>query len=657
MDDGSLRPLELKHFHRRDHGEEQLQRAIAGVIQAYTNCGQLHEATAFASRALKLPNFMPARNALPALAKDVCDELPPTSVSTLHYKALLESAARQRSVRSARSILLDMLSRELPVNSRIRSGLCRLIVSSANKDTSDMLRMLRRVLPKMQQSGDTSGVGIGDSPRNRRLIKLAEFLDRLGLMDKMILQKPKVLARASQMADQSDRETAEAMRRWALSDMSTPLGSQPQAATSTSASDGTASSQQPSTAPLAKHELLAPLDDIMDLDQPLERAAYAMRMRVFAVLRHDFDSAQRLWRSMIEHGIEPTVKHVEPLVEGLLAVSRLTDAQKLKENAVRIYGIKPSVRLHTALIRAYARDGDDRRLLRELSEFKRNGYQLDETILQIIETAHSQRHPVPVHERSVDLGDLHSVSSRFKVQMRGFAYLEAQQLVAHALDRGLVPDDVLVGFIGRSVNWLDKQCRRHPRHVGPRLSGSTLQRPLDRQELESALDLARQNLARARKVKRLTPLREKVAMRRFRRGVIELILELVDGSLKKEARRLASLRAVAPGLAQKSLIGAASRRLGSRRAQGRKVGRKEDRQPGVERAKARPRATGGGEAVPSVAKPDRRHERVAAAIGPKSADHATDCAAPGSTKEANGGIGGNLVAEVRREEWESKTRE
>ncbi|KAN0060247.1 hypothetical protein ACQY0O_007576 [Thecaphora frezii] len=512
-------PLELRPLGCRDEAEESLQRAVTSVIQAYSRSGRPHEATAFASRVLKLPNFLPAKIRLPEPARNVAAELPPISVSTLHYMALLECAARKRSVKAARSILLDLLSRDLPINGRVRRGLSRLIFSSVDQDSSHMVRMFRRILPKFEWRQDQSPAQ--ETQRdvtNRRLSKFAELLDSLGLMDRIILNKAARLSKVAQSVheDESDRK---AMHRWMVDDASQPFPEPPPA-----------------------H--LAPLEEMMDLSKPLHPAAYAMRMRVFAVVRRDFDSAQKLWRSMLEHGVRPNVLHIAPLVEGLVAALRFEDAQRLKVNAQRMHGIAPSLRIHTALIRGYAKNGDGRRLKRELDELRRNGYEPDETILQIVEAAESKRRPSAMTNRSVDLLDVHSVSSRFQVQMRARVYLAAQQLVSSALENGLRADNLLHSQVKRSVNWLRKRlCEAKgeaPAATAAAASTSAAtMTTVATDELEAALKLARQNLGRIQSARLGIVAHEKQTMRQFRRAVVELILAMADGTLKQQARQMA----------------------------------------------------------------------------------------------------------------------
>ena len=351
--------------------------------------------------------------------------------------------------------------------------------------------------------------------------KLVDLLDSIGLKDRLSIMEAKRSQR--QRAAPKDKDEKDAMLRWATEHSPEP---QPEHSMPTG---------QLSQAS-AKEEL--------NLEKPLTPAGYAMRLRVHAVIRRDYEAAEQVYLAMLKHGIRPNMMHIAPLVEGLISVGRIADAQRIKENARSMFGLAPTLRIHTSFIRVFARNGDEQGVRRELEEMRSNGLQPDESIVHMVEAANTyRRRSSRLMNRRVDLGDVHSVTSRFNALIKSKAHLDAHQLLEQALKAGLEADKMLYRLSERSENWIAKKRDR----VASRASANDIHRS-EQLQLERALELSQRNNTRLKNARRAVGIHTKKrnATRYYRRQLFELITSLADGSLKERADRRARQRGLEP---------------------------------------------------------------------------------------------------------------
>ncbi|KAJ1029940.1 hypothetical protein NDA16_000855 [Ustilago loliicola] len=532
--------------------EKALRQASSWVMTAYLNAGHPVRAMAFASEVLGLPYSGKGEGkAAPSIRVDLLQ--PPAHIkltaTTVHYRILLECASAIRSAEAARKIIVHLLEQGYEIDQEVLRGLARLIFSTIDKDALESIRVIRSLLPR----GDRPD----QSQRSQRLESLSDVLQHLGTSDKIVLAsqhstdlsrdnkdivgtKPKRTTSASSSSSPSgknDTLSKDELRDWLIKDSSSLFRG-----FTTANDDG-----QDNSPALSQ-----------DLSRPLSPAAYALRIRVYAVVRRDYESAQKVYHAMLAHNVTPTMMHIAPLIEGLTAVGKLKEAQQLKCNAKEITGFQPTLRMYTALIRAYVRAGDSTSARKEIQELTDNGYEIDDTIANIIEAAQTGRRNFSLVERPIDSKDSHSVATRFHALMRMRRYLAAQELIQSALDCGMRSDKVLHDLVRRSVSYVEKEhakalaqqkqatAMRRAVRAPPSSTKGAAQHPLSQTESEirahvyelaQAKRLAAVNRERTGKIGQHKSEVRRKQMKEHRKKVVSLVLEFVDGKLHALARQ------------------------------------------------------------------------------------------------------------------------
>lgn len=544
--------LEVSDKPSRTDATEQkaLQVASAWVMTAHLNAGHPLRTMAFATRALNLPYFGTNEG---QSAPSVRVDLPksssslPLTATTVHYRILLECASAIGSTEVARKIIVHLLEQGHDIDQEILRGLARLIFSTIDKDALESIRLIRRLWPQSERSDN--------SQRSQRLGSLSDVLQHLGAFDKVVLasQHSTDLNRSSKAISKTKRSTSassilslygkhdksskDELRDWLIKDSSSLFRG----------FFSTNNAGQDNTPALSR-----------DLSRPLSPAAYAMRIRVYAVVRRDYESAQKVYHAMLAHNVKPNMMHIAPLIEGLTAVGKLDEAQQLKHNAKEVTGFQPTLRMHTALIRAYVRAGDSASARKEIRELTDNGYKIDDTIANIIEAAQTRRRNFSLVDRPIRSRDSHSVATRFHILMRMRRYLAAQELIQSTLDSGMRPDKVLHDLVRRSVSHLEKEhakalaqskqaaAMRHASRAPPPSTAGTGQHPLSQTEnemrahvyeLAQAKRLAAVNRERIGKVGQHKSEIRRQQMKVLRKKVVSLVLDFADGKLHDLARQ------------------------------------------------------------------------------------------------------------------------
>ncbi|ETS64023.1 hypothetical protein PaG_02360 [Moesziomyces aphidis] len=521
-----------------------LQKASAHVMKALLNAGHPRRAMRFATDVLGLPYFGVAPNRqAPAVEFDMPEsELATIAASSMHYRVLLECTAAVGSVDAARRVLVHLLKQGRRVDRQVLQGVARVIFTSIDADALESIRMVRSLLSRQDQ--------VPNESRQQRKQTLLTALQDLGVSDRIILASqhstdlPREQAgstsksRAAKSTGRPDlskgsRATKDELRDWLIADSSSLLRD----TMSTAEPGGHADALE------------------RDLSRPLCPEAYAMRIRVYAVVRRDHESAQKVYQAMLMHGVKPNMMHIAPLVEGLTASGKLQEAQQLKQNAREIIGCQPTLRIHTALIQGYVRAGDSQGARNELQELVANGHQIDDTIANIIEAAQAAEGKFTLTERPVNEAKTHNVTTRFHTLMRMRRYLAAQELVQSALDTGMRPDKVLHDAVRRSVGYLQKQIDQVQTLCGDKgeaslaaasgkADGRAMKQPplaSDEErrahihELTRAARLATDNKDRITSSMRRRSNALRKATKDHRKKVIQLILDFADGKLHQQA--------------------------------------------------------------------------------------------------------------------------
>ncbi|CCF51276.1 hypothetical protein NDA11_004551 [Ustilago hordei] len=541
--------------------EKALQQASRWVMYAFLNAGHPVRAMAFAAEVFSLPYFnMDEGKAAPVIQFDLPQTLSniKLTATTVHYRTLLECASAIGSAKTARRIIVYVLEQGHEIDKEVLCGLARLIFSTIDKDAIKSIRFIQRLLPQGENSPK--------SKRVQRLESLSDMLQHLGTPDKVIL--------ASQHSTDLSRRNWDNVGTKAKRSTKAKCSTTVQSNTATtgkiaiSTKDGLRDWLIEDSRSSSLFRGFMPADDAgqdsrpaisHDLSRPLSSAAYAIRIRVYAVVRRDYESAQKVYHAMLAHNVKPTMMHIAPLIEGYTAVGKLNEAQQLKRNAKEITGFQPTLRIHTALIRAYIRAGDSTSARKEIQELTDNGYEIDDAIANIIEAGQMGRGNFPLVERPIDPKDCHSVTTRFHALMRMRRYLAAQELIQSALDSGMRPDKVLYDLVRRSVSYVEKEfakalgqrkeataLRRANRACQPSRKGAAPQPAVTQTESEirahfyeltQAKRLATVNKARIRKEGQPKSEVGGNRMKKHRKKVISLVMEFADGKLHKLARQ------------------------------------------------------------------------------------------------------------------------
>ncbi|KAJ9476399.1 TPR_REGION domain-containing protein [Pseudozyma hubeiensis] len=526
--------MSVSDSHRgNDATLDHLQQSASSVMRAYFNAGRPIRAMSFAHEVLKLPYFGSGEGkGAPSVDFDLpasprC-KMPPT---TFHYRILLECASAIGSADCARRILVDLLQHGHTIDQQVLRGLARLVFSTIDQDAFESIRVIRRLLSNPCEKHGTE--------RSQRLGSLSDLVRYLGASERAVLesQNAKNIERSANatltrpelqrpsLHDGRGTLPKDELRDWLIKDSSPLL-----------------------TTTLTVHNAVDDASSALtqDLSRPLSYEAYAMRIRVYAVVRRDYESAQKVYHAMLSHGVKPTMMHIAPLIEGLIAVGKLDEAQRLKRNAREVTSLEPTLRIHTALIRAYVRAGDFDAARKEIKELTSNGFEMDDTIANIIEAAQSGRRNFALVDRPVNEKDSHSVATRFHSLMRMGRYLAAQEMLQVALDAGMRSDKVLHDLVRRSVGYVQKEHakalatspaptqvgrgKRHRKSKGAKLGiGSHVF------ELAQALRLARTNRERITKSMAKHSEIKRKQLKEHRKKVVSLVLDFADGKLHQQA--------------------------------------------------------------------------------------------------------------------------
>ncbi|SPO20476.1 uncharacterized protein UTRI_00876_B [Ustilago trichophora] len=531
-----------------------LQQASSSVMEAFFNAGHPVLAMTFAAEMLDLPFFGVQDGKIAPTTDFKIPASPQVRIvaTTVHYRILLECASAMRSVDSTRRILVHLLAEGHQIDEKVLKGLARLIFSTIDKDALESIRVIRRLIP-LRATGP-------HDEREQRLETLSDMLQRLGTAERITIasqhstdlyRNTRAVGSESNGAASAqdtvklgnkDHASKDELRDWLIKDSSALFRSAALNQNANADVDGLA---------LAK-----------ELRRRLSPEAYALRIRVYAVVRRDYESAQKVYYAMLAHRVKPTMMHIAPLIEGLTAVGKLKEAQLLKRNAKEVTGFQPTPRIHTALIRAYVRSGDSAAARAEIQELARSGYEIDDTIANIIEAAQSGRRNFALVDRPINEKDSHSVATRFHTLMRMRRYLAAQELLQNALDSGMQLDKVLHDLARRSLSYVQKEYAKasssssssgkklphsgvsstsSPAGVNSKVPPKAKQTRIEEEmnpshvfELAQAVRLARINRRRlASSTHKQLVWRKQ--MKEHRKKVVSLILDFADGKLHQQA--------------------------------------------------------------------------------------------------------------------------
>ena len=107
-----------------------------------------------------------------------------------------------------------------------------------------------------------------------------------------------------------------------------------------------------------------------------DAATFALRIRHDAVIRSDMDSAESMFRTLLNRGIHATEHHYSALMEGYALSGEMDRAEDLLRS-MRNVGLKPNVVIYTILITGHGRSSNPGKALRMFRQMVNDGCQPD----------------------------------------------------------------------------------------------------------------------------------------------------------------------------------------------------------------------------------------------------------------------------------------
>lgn len=359
-----------------------------------------------------------------------------------------------------RAILLDIFKRQKQPNSRVIRAVTGILPRTLRHASwTETSRLLQRLA---EDPGDAL-----DAQRDHMRLFI-DHLQRHGDLDSVILPHRKALQITSS-PDASDENHA-----WV-----TETRLEPPSPDSVNALPLKSDTR-------AAHE--------MDLSKPLTPRGYALRLRIYGVVRRDYASAQAVFQSMLRHGVQPTMRHIAVIVESLVLQNRIDDARAVREGAFTHNPLDMSaLRIMTAIIRAFARQGKWQAVLEELRLIDNLLIKPDDALFAIVSSAVRHAHmdglarsrPVDklayaaerllarrntgdteVVENEVQamtmpprMPDARTVTGLLQAKSRDGRLFEAQQNVSRALDSGLRPDSLMREILRKTHRYIVREAR------------------------------------------------------------------------------------------------------------------------------------------------------------------------------------------------------
>lgn len=290
-------------------------------------------------------------------------------------------------------------------------------------------------------------------------------------------------------------------------------------------------------------------DSLADRDVRHSRDTSRHVIRNDHILRFIDAKWDYLQTQVVDLGIRPTYHHVTVLMRAYLRMGDSRGANSVLRYATQDLGLEPHVAFYSTLIAGLARLGKFGAAARAYQDFQASGLEPDRNLYAAVAMSCARRRDVVAVERVFDemraflrsraphpqlqaqalktaasasasngfpavisapydpLLDALFVTILYRAQTGAGQYAKAQNTVSQSLDRGMVPDTVLLKALQRTRKWI--------RHKESQLGGSgrsTVRAggvdntELSRAELEQIKGRNAYNVSRVRKtVRRMTP--------------------------------------------------------------------------------------------------------------------------------------------------------
>ncbi|CAO1615582.1 unnamed protein product [Parajaminaea phylloscopi] len=210
-----------------------------------------------------------------------------------------------------------------------------------------------------------------------------------------------------------------------------------------------------------------------EMQRPLSAAAYALRLRLYAVDRGDHRSASYIYQSMLAHGIRPSMLHLSPIIEGLAMEGQIDEARAIADSTHKRFGHLAPARAQAAIVRALVKFGREQEAEQCLTEWSEAGGIADDYLLSLLSPVPALADPAKARdlfaraiESSPGYGNesseikLADVDEAYIYLWQNSAYYSAQKVAVLALEAGVRPDTEFKRRISAAGNYLRKLLKR-----------------------------------------------------------------------------------------------------------------------------------------------------------------------------------------------------
>lgn len=602
---------------------QNLQKCCQGVILGFLSSGRPMKALDFGSLALgRTRSYVDGSKVKSSFGLEE-SQIGLIEPSSYIYSSLLHSAASPQvaSVNAARNILLDMFENGFKMQDPVRRAMAGLVYQSIGKgnDYPAIKRSFGR-FDEGESNGSVEGnevESLSDQNSEKEMRRFLEVLKDQGFEEAVTLAErnwkveQKAISSTSSFSFSQRYKKRNARNRPSISHLSessqelshnwakeNSLGPGLDPVEWASSSLEPLSSRSPPE--LKPSTIQQSLVTSSTTSHSSTSNRYALRIRIQSLLKGDIESSIELYKEMESLKIKPLSVHISPIIEGLVQLNRMTEAESLLISARRELGIKPSIEVWIAFVEHCIQNRDllklekvfklfreeggaeikDRRFKNVLEDFRLNfrnltgwkdwsgrGWEIE--LNRLLESSPSESNSPSNSSSSLTLspGSNHFSQSstlndpflrRILYQSKGnenldpylfhikflnlnsnLDFFKAQIFLSDSLREGLKPNLPIVYAFKRSGNWI----RRHLNLVAQSPS------PLDKdvitpnefksiksskaQELVEALEVYKMNFEKIKgEEERLRVERKKERL--YREQVVDLVLSVVDGTIKRE---------------------------------------------------------------------------------------------------------------------------
>lgn len=369
-------------------GQTVVVTAMLDVVEAFNRIGRHAEALQVGAHLIDVQQPLSTSGLSTTLAN--C-QLPPrgsVAPSRRIYAALLRSTTRlplPQVVPTARALLLDLGSHGKIMDGAVRMAFMEVMLATMRHVKKAQIYQIfddiMRAVPDLSSSQALSDPMKVTLKRDGKMCErevdvhnLTQFVGLLkqrGALDQLLIAADRDHRRQRRgrypEAEVRPPETVDAQEWMREADMSPTPYSQ---ALNPDEADSTCAAERE-----------------MNLEEKLSTEGYAFRLKVYAVLRLDHASAQAIYRSMVTHGVPPSMLHVAPVVEGLVASGRMKEAIDVQRGAKDALGQDTTLRIYAAVARGFARRKDWKGVRAVFAEMKADGVEPDQALLGVMAAA------------------------------------------------------------------------------------------------------------------------------------------------------------------------------------------------------------------------------------------------------------------------------